>query len=79
MVFLAAIADLYSLILLAAVILSWVPTARTSSVVRFLRTVTDPVLEPLRRVLPNTGGIDFSPLVVLLILQLLRSALRGVG
>ena len=75
MVFLAALIDFYSLILLAAVILSWVPGGETSAVGRFLRTVTDPVLDPVRRALPKTGGLDISPMIVLILLQLLRRGL----
>lgn len=38
----------------------------------FLDTVTRPILEPLRRIIPPLGGIDISPIVVLLLLQFVR-------
>ena len=41
--------------------------------------VTEPVLAPVRRVLPPFGGLDFSPLVVIVLLQLLGSFLRSSG
>ncbi|TAM89667.1 MAG: YggT family protein [Candidimonas sp.] len=48
-------------------ILSWVnPMAPIMAV---LHTLTAPLLDPIRRVLPNTGGLDFSPLVLLIIAQ----------
>ena len=42
---------------------------------RFLYNVTEPVLAPIRRVLPNLGGIDISPIVVLVIIFFLRTFL----
>jgi YggT family protein len=41
----------------------------------FLYKVTEPALRPIRRVLPNFGGIDLSPLVLLLIIAVLRQVL----
>ncbi|HEX7131963.1 MAG TPA: YggT family protein [Iamia sp.] len=67
------------LVLVATVITSWFavqPGTAMESVARGLRTVTEPVLGPLRRVLPQPrlggGALDLSPLVVLLALQVLR-------
>lgn len=39
---------------------------------RGLKSVTDPIYRPIRRILPDTGGIDFSPMVVLIIIAILR-------
>jgi len=41
----------------------------------FLLKLTEPVLAPIRRILPATGGLDFSPLIVLVILSILAQAL----
>jgi len=70
--FLLRIIDLYSLIVLAAVVSNWLPVPAHHPVVRFLRAVTEPVLEPIRKILPQSGNLDFSPIVLLLGLQLLR-------
>lgn len=67
--------DLYSLVVIAAVVVSWIDVDPENPVVRFLRQVTEPVLEPIRRVLPDTWTVDLSPLVLLLALALLRSLL----
>jgi YggT family protein len=48
-----------------------------SSIYGFLYTITEPVLGPIRRVIPPLGGFDLSPLVVLIGLQLLASAFSG--
>lgn len=66
------IIDLYSLIVLAAVIISWVHLDPRHPLVAFLHALTEPALAPIRRVLPAMGGIDFSPMVLLIGLQLLK-------
>jgi YggT family protein len=63
--------DLYSLIIIGAVLVSWIEVPHDNPVVKFLRNATEPVLTPVRRALPETGGIDFSPIVVLIGLRLL--------
>ena len=49
------------------------------SVLGALDRVTEPLYRPVRRILPDFGGIDFSPLVVLLIIQALSILLHGVA
>lgn len=57
----------YQLILLARVLMSWLPNLNPGNpIVRFLYQVTEPVLAPIRSALPPMGGIDLSPLVVFL-------------
>ena len=70
--------DLYSIVLLAAVILSWIQLSPYNPVSRLIHTLTEPVLAPARRILPPMGGLDLSPMLVLIALQVLRSAVaRG--
>jgi YggT family protein len=68
----ATLIDLYSFVVLAAVITSWVPVDRRNPLVMMLDGVTEPVLEPIRRVIPPIGGLDLSPMVLLIALQFLR-------
>lgn len=73
--------NLYTWILIASAIFSWlfafnVINSRNpfvESIGRFLYAVTEPVLRPLRRILPDLGGVDISPIIVLLIIFFLRS------
>ena len=65
--------DIYSLIVVAAVVVSWTNISREHPVVRLLHRLTEPVLDPIRKVLPLMGGIDFSPLVLLIGLRVLAS------
>jgi YggT family protein len=70
---LCAIGNIYLIILIARAILSWFPLSPGSSfapVLRFVNAVTEPVLAPLRRVIPPVGMLDLSFLVALLVLEL---------
>jgi YggT family protein len=64
--------DLYSLVVLAAVIVSWLPVDRRSRFVTTLYRLTEPALTPIRRVLSPMGGFDLSPMVLLIALRFLR-------
>ena len=77
------ILGIYSGIIIASAIMSWlvafgVVNTRNQFirfVVDFLYRITEPLLRPLRRVLPNLGGVDISPVILLLGLFFLRSLL----
>jgi YggT family protein len=67
----------FRLVLLARIILSWFPNVdRRNPIIQFLFDVTEPVLRPVREMMPPSGGFDFSPLIVFLIIQVLMTALR---
>ena len=69
--FVGSIAAILWLLVLGRVILSWIdPTAR-SRVAMFLLWATEPLIAPVRRVLPSNGTFDFASLVVLLVLGML--------
>ena len=68
--------DLYSLVVLAAVIMSWVRIDSKQPLAMIVSSLTDPVLGPLRRALPPMGGLDFSPMVLLFGLQILGNLFR---
>jgi YggT family protein len=72
---LIALIDVYSLILLGSVILSWVRLPDDNPIVRIVHQLTEPVLSRVRSILPAAGGFDFSPMVVMLGLQLLKRLL----
>lgn len=68
---------LYTWIIIVAALISWVSPDPFNPVVRFLRQVTEPVLAPVRRRLPpwKTGGLDFSPLIVILAIQFVQQVI----
>jgi YggT family protein len=65
--------DLYSIIVLVAVVISWMQLPPGHPIARFVHSVTEPVLDPVRRALPPMGGLDFSPMVLLIGLRMIRS------
>ena len=67
--------DLYSLVVLMAVVMSWIGVDWRNPLAKIIYSLTEPVLAPIRRVLPVVGGLDFSPMVVLLALRALRRLL----
>lgn len=69
---------LYMWIVIARAVISWVSPDPHNPIVRFLYSATEPVLFRLRRSLPLfAGGIDFSPIVVLLVIVFLQQFLVG--
>jgi len=70
--------QLYLIVIFVRVILSWFPISPGSvlaTVYRLVYSVTEPVLGPIRRVMPGVGvggmGLDFSPIIVLLLLEII--------
>lgn len=75
---LARLIDIYVLVIFVRILLSWFPISRGGAMESFYNAVyavTEPVLGPVRRALPPMGGFDLSPIVVVLGLRLLSSAL----
>jgi YggT family protein len=75
--------DLYMYLLIAAAVLSWliafnVVNTRNQAVAMiadFLYRITEPALRPIRSILPNLGGIDVSPIILILIIIFLRDVI----
>jgi YggT family protein len=63
---------LYIVLVLVRVVLSFVGADSYHPVVPLVMQLTEPVLKPFRRMIPNVGGLDFSPMVVLLVITLAR-------
>jgi len=72
---LAGLIDLYSLVVLVSVIMSWMRLDRHNPLAAIVYGLTEPVLGPIRKVLPPMRGLDFSPMVLLIALQLLKGFL----
>ena len=77
----AAAIELYFWVVCARAVVSWLSPDPRNPIVQFLSGVTDPVLDRLRSVLPRflwSTGLDFTPLVLLLLLRVVLLGLRGV-
>ncbi len=66
---------LYMWIVIARAVISWVNPDPYNPIVRFLISATEPLLWRMRRVLPAMGGIDFSPMILILGLYFLQTFL----
>jgi YggT family protein len=81
--FISYLLTLYVYILIAAAVMSWLiafnvvnPRNRfVAMLAEFLYRVTEPVLRPIRNLLPNLGGIDISPIIVILIIIFIQSVI----
>ena len=79
--------DIYIWCLIGSAILSWLVTFKVVNTQNrfvymlgdFLFRITEPVLRPIRRYMPSLGGLDISPVVVILLLILLRGLLFEYG
>lgn len=63
---------------IARSLLSWFPIDQSSPIAQMLHRVTDPLIEPIRRVMPNTGMIDLSPLACIFVLLAISTLVRSV-
>lgn len=77
-----AIFTIFYILLLANIILSWVRPDPYHPVwgpiIRVVRGVTEPVLAPIRRLMPTSMGLDFSPMIALLLMRLVQTVLIGL-
>lgn len=70
------ILSIYMWIIIARAVISWVNPDPYNQIVQFLYRITEPVMAPVRRWLPLRGmGIDFSPIVIILVIIFLQSFL----
>jgi YggT family protein len=75
---LSSLLEIYTYVILVSVLLSWVNPDPHNPIVRFLRQITEPVFDFARRLLPTAlhrTGIDFSPIIVLVAIMLVRNVL----
>jgi YggT family protein len=61
--------------IIARALFSWIDPVGRTPVGAFLHRITDPLLSPIRRVMPSTGFVDLSPIIALLLIQVIRVVL----
>jgi len=71
--------SIYETILIIHIILSWFPQIRQSGFGRFIGAISEPYLEPFRRIVPSIGMFDFSPIVALITLQFASYGIVGLA
>jgi YggT family protein len=67
----------YSLLIFMRIVFSWVMVSYSNRVMRFLVNATEPMLGPLRRLVPPVGTFDISPIVAFIIVWLFQAAIAG--
>ncbi|HET8586504.1 MAG TPA: YggT family protein [Candidatus Limnocylindria bacterium] len=73
--FIQLLATVLWLLIIARVVISWVMPMGGGGIVAFIYQATEPILAPIRRVIPPTSGIDWSPLIALLLLGAITQVL----
>ena len=71
--FIPLLFNLYSFMILARVLMSWINVSPYNPIVTFIYELTEPVLRPLRNIIPPIGMLDISPIAALILLQILES------
>ena len=70
--------DLYVLLIIIYIIMTWVPSNSSSTfntIFDFLEKICEPYLKLFRRIIPPVGGLDFSPIVAIVVIQLVARLL----
>lgn len=68
---------IFGYLIVARALSSWFPDARRNPAVQLLYQITDPIMIPASRIIPRIGMIDISPMIVILLLFTISSALTG--
>lgn len=72
---LAVVLQLVLILVVVRAVISWFSPDPRNGLVRILTSSTEPLFKPIRRFVPNTGGIDWSPLVLILVVIFLQTFL----
>ncbi|MCL1476533.1 YggT family protein [Marinobacter sp. M3C] len=65
------VASLYFWAVIAVVVISWIAPGSSHPAIQLVAQITEPVMRPVRKVVPSLGGLDLSPIIVFLILQVI--------
>lgn len=75
----AVLVNLYFFALLVMIVLSWVAPGSNHPAVTLLHQLTEPVMAPFRKLLPPLGGLDLSPILLFILINVLQIALRNMA
>lgn len=76
---LALLVQFYFFALLAMIILSWVAQGSRHPAIHLLHQVTEPVMAPFRKLLPPMGGMDFSPIIVFILINVIQIVIQHMA
>jgi YggT family protein len=75
--FLILLLNVLSWAIIGRVLLSWVDQGGNMRITQILHEITEPILTPLRSILPTGGMFDFTPIIAMLLLQVLEMLIRS--
>jgi YggT family protein len=75
--FIALLFNILTLAIFLRVLLSWVDPFANMRISQIMRDITEPILAPIRKLMPSTMMFDFSPIIAALLLQALQKLLLG--
>jgi len=76
--FVGLLARALNLAIFVRMLLSWMPVDRGNRLVRIIYEITEPILGPIRRVVPALGGLDLSPMIALILIQVAERVLIAI-
>lgn len=76
--FIRILAIVLNVIIIARVTISWVKLSPSNPIMLIIYGISEPMLRPIRRLLPNTGGLDFSPIVVIILIMVVQKILNVI-
>ena len=76
--FVIILARVLNIAILARVLLSWISVNRDNQLVELLYEITEPILGPIRRVVPSFGGLDLSPMLGLILVEIMERVLLSI-
>jgi len=71
--FVAIFFDIITFAIIARVLMSWLPSGGGGRAKMILRDITEPIMAPFRRIIPRIGMIDISPIVVIILLDIVKT------
>ncbi len=76
--FISILSDVLYVALIGRVILSWLNLSPESPITRIIEQITEPILLPIRRIIPRFGMLDFSPMIAILLITIIVRVARWI-
>ena len=77
--FLSILIPILELAIFGRIIMSWIDPSGQYSISRIIREITEPIIGPIRKLIPSVGMFDFSPLIALFLLNILQQFVLSAG
>ncbi len=75
-IFISILAQVFNMAILVRVLFSWIPSLQQGRFGQFIYDITEPILGPIRRLIPSLGMLDLSPFIALVVIELIAQLLQ---